>query len=64
MLSIIKCEWKNGKKNGINVQGREEDFCPQAGAGKEKVEMKEIQGKKKKFPSSVTHSTTTPTQHK
>lgn len=54
----------NGKKNGNNVQSREEDFCPQARAGKEKVEMKEIQGKKKKFPSIVTHSTTTPTQHK
>lgn len=32
----------NGKKNGNNVQGREEDFCPQAGARTEKVEMKEI----------------------
>lgn len=54
----------NGKKNGNNVQGREEGFCPQAGAGKEKVEMKEIQGKKKKktFPSIITHNTTTPTQ--
>lgn len=43
----------NGKKHGNNVQGRGEDFCPQAGAGKEKVEV-EIQGKKKKFSSIIT----------